>query len=112
MYVSAEVRQSLRSVARGILRSPERPQQGVARCSAPVAGAGQVSQDGVGQRLRGALGGTPRDGRWGNRQFMAPEHAIGLGVCSRDVCQLLPIAPCLLLPCRLGALAARLGLAK
>jgi hypothetical protein len=39
------------------------PQQGGARCSVTVAGAGQAAQDGRGERRRGALWG----GRWGGQ---------------------------------------------
>ena len=49
---------------------------GRARWSATVAGAGQASQHGGGERRRGALGGPPRDGRRGKAGGGAMAHGM------------------------------------
>jgi hypothetical protein len=55
------------SPAPSTARLPRRsvPEPGGARRGATLAGAGPASQDGGGSRLRGALGGRPREGRLG-----------------------------------------------
>ena len=65
---------------------PERLAAG--RCTAPrtLTGARQASQDGVGERLRGALGGRPRDGRrgkaGGGRKYTSKVRGSTVAACS------------------------------